>query len=81
VRPFPLALPRGCPRLKGPMRSLMSDGKHYLRNAEGREELYDYETDLLEEHDLAVLEEHRATLERLRACLDALLSGSQQQPK
>jgi arylsulfatase A-like enzyme len=81
VRPFPLALPRGCPRLKGPMHSLMGDGKHYLRNAEGREELYDYETDLLEEHDLAALEEHRETLERMRACLDALLSGSRQQPK
>ena len=38
---------------RGPMTSLVSGGLHYIRNGDGREELYDLDSDSAEEHDLA----------------------------
>ena len=41
------------PALRGPMYSLLADGKVYIRNAGGEEELYDFATDPDEATDLA----------------------------
>ncbi len=41
------------PARRGPMTSLVGDGFHYIRNGDGREELYDLNTDSGETHDLA----------------------------
>ena len=38
---------------RGPMTSLVSGGLHYIRNGDGREELFDLDGDPKEQHDLA----------------------------
>ena len=43
------------PAWRGPMQSLAAEGKSYIRNADGREELYDLAADPLEARDLAGL--------------------------
>jgi arylsulfatase A-like enzyme len=58
------------PVSKGSMRSLVADGFHYIRNGDGREELYDFEHDLEEEHDLSDRPEHRQDIERLRKMVE-----------
>jgi len=52
---------------KGSMRSLVMDRWHYIRNGDGHEELYDFDTDPREEHDLATSPEQHEVLESLRA--------------
>jgi arylsulfatase A-like enzyme len=54
------------PVSKGDMKSLIAEGMHYIRNGDGREELYDFENDVLEEKDLAGTPEGQRALERLR---------------
>jgi hypothetical protein len=61
------------PISKGPMQSVVSDGMHYIRNGDGTEELYDFETDAAELNDLSSRPEAQASLERLRARIDQLL--------
>ena len=41
------------PALRGPMQSLVADGKTYIGNGDGIEELYDLEADPAEVHDLS----------------------------
>jgi hypothetical protein len=41
------------PAWRGPMQSVVGEGKAYIRNADGREELYDILGDPAEVHDLA----------------------------
>lgn len=41
------------PVQRGPMTSLVAGTLHYIRNGDGREELYDLDSDSAEEHDLA----------------------------
>jgi arylsulfatase A-like enzyme len=41
------------PARRGSMTSLVRGGLHYIRNGDGREELYDLDSDSGEEHDLA----------------------------
>jgi arylsulfatase A-like enzyme len=61
------------PISKGPMQSVISDGMHYIRNGDGTEELYDFETDAAELRDLSSRPEARASLERLRSRIDDLI--------
>jgi arylsulfatase A-like enzyme len=64
------------PASRGDMHSLMNDRHHYIRNGDGREELYAIRTDPTEEHDLSGSEESRPLLERFRAELAAELVDS-----
>jgi arylsulfatase A-like enzyme len=67
--------PNRPPAWRGPMQSLVAEGKVYIRNADGREELYDLENDPSETHDLAASNDATPILERLRF----LLQGVQRQ--
>ena len=58
------------------MASLMDDRYHYIRNGDGREELFDLSSDPDERHDLSQTAEMRPTLERFRARLGTLMSGA-----
>lgn len=65
------------PVMKGAMKSLVGRGYHYIKNeGDGREELYDLESDPGEAHDVARSAESRATLERFRRALAAQLTPS-----
>jgi hypothetical protein len=57
------------------MRSLVAEGKVYIHNADGREELYDLKNDPSETHDLAASNDATPILKRLRL----LLQGVQRQ--
>jgi arylsulfatase A-like enzyme len=46
-------LPQAVPSNKGNMASLISKEMHYIMNEDGNEELYDFQHDLLEQHNLA----------------------------
>jgi hypothetical protein len=52
-----------------PVRSLVKDQLHYLQNYDGREELYNFITDPLEQHDLSSSEAGRMQLELFRRSL------------
>ena len=58
------------PALRGPMKSVVVAGFVYIRNSDGREELYDATSDPAEEHDLAGRPEHRDRLAHLRDLAD-----------
>jgi arylsulfatase A-like enzyme len=60
--------PGRSPARQGPMRSAWSEGMHYIRNGDGREELYDVDRDPAETHDLAHDPAAGARLELLRRC-------------
>ena len=60
------------PALRGPMRSLLVDGKTYIRNGDGVEELYDLDGDPAEVHDLSGPADSHGTTERLRAIAEEL---------
>jgi arylsulfatase A-like enzyme len=62
------------PSMKGDMKSLVMDGRHYIKNGDGREELYDFENDPAETRDLADSEEGRRALERFRRSLTTVLA-------
>jgi arylsulfatase A-like enzyme len=62
------------PAGRGPMRSLVWGGMHYIRNGDGREELYDFEADPAEEHDLGASAAARPALDRSRAALERALA-------
>ncbi|WP_410001716.1 sulfatase [Singulisphaera sp. GP187] len=65
----PEADPNGgrSPVCRGPMLSLVADGWHYIRNGDGREELYDFEHDTDETHDLAGSADKAEVMRTLRA--------------
>jgi hypothetical protein len=48
------------------LRSLLDHGKLYIRNKDGREELYDIETDPAESHDLSKSTNSQPLLIRFR---------------
>jgi arylsulfatase A-like enzyme len=54
------------PVCRGPLISLVDRGFHYIRNGDGREELYDLENDRGESHDLARANEAGETLRWFR---------------
>jgi arylsulfatase A-like enzyme len=67
-------LPESYPISRGEMKSLITTRHHYIKNGDNSEELYDYLNDSLEQRNLALSEESRATLEKFRAYLDSIFS-------
>ena len=61
------------PLFKGDMRSLVIDRKHYILNGDGREEVYDLDSDPQENQDLAGSDQGRQITERFRSLLKATL--------
>lgn len=59
----------------GDMHTLVRDGLHYIRNGDGREELYRFEVDPLESTDLAGTAAVREELAAFRRELAAVLAG------
>jgi arylsulfatase A-like enzyme len=70
---FRAGFPEWYPISKGDMKSLSTEGYHYIRNGDGREELYNWEADPWEQHDLAPTESGRRELEHFRASLTSIL--------
>ena len=63
------------PLIKGDMTSLVFAGYHYIKNSDGREELYDFEDDPAEQRDLASSQEVQAALKRFRKWVETSLAG------
>jgi arylsulfatase A-like enzyme len=61
------------PATAGPMKALLKDCLHYILNGDGREELYNLETDPWERLDLSVSEDGRREIARLRRSLADIL--------
>jgi arylsulfatase A-like enzyme len=61
------------PTVKGDMQSLTHNRYHYVKNGDGREELYDLERDPVEQNDLAQSEESGPILEQFRIKLRTIL--------
>lgn len=57
------------PNRKGPMQALLRGPWHYIRESDGREQLFDYWIDPAEEHDVAASPSGSALLPGLRAAL------------
>ncbi len=64
---------KGLPNSEGNMQSLIAEGLHYIKDGDGREELYDYERDPLEKRDLSATQKGRAMLERFRLSTELML--------
>lgn len=62
-------LPPWVPISKGSMRSVVLDGVHYILNGDGAEELYDFEHDVAELHNLIDLPEMKGKLEAARRAI------------
>ena len=60
------------PAARGRMTEVVAEGKVYIRNGDGREELYDLEEDPTEAKDLAGAAASAPVLQRLRATLKSL---------
>ena len=60
------------PNHKGPMQALLRGPYHYIRESDGREQLFDWWADPAEEHELGTTEAGKPLLESLRAALAAL---------
>jgi arylsulfatase A-like enzyme len=61
------------PVAKGPMKSLVAEGMHYIRRADGLEELFLLKSDPAEQSNLAAYSFASEPLERFRASLAAML--------
>jgi arylsulfatase A-like enzyme len=72
VRPWRARFPDHTfsPAAKGPMWSLVADGLHYIRRGDGAEELYDFDADPGERHNLAADAESAGVVAERRAALD-----------
>jgi arylsulfatase A-like enzyme len=60
----------GLPNSEGDMKSVISHGMHYIKNGDGHEEIYDFESDPLEKHNLSATEEGRPMLIQFRSFLE-----------
>jgi len=69
-----LGQPDWFPSSRGEMKALVHQGLRYIRNGDGREELYDFIGDRWEQKDLASLPERQQALADARAALDRLLA-------
>ena len=67
--------PNRAPAWRGPMQSVVAYGKAYIRNADGREELYDLLSDPADSHDLVESTDSTLALPRLRETLRSLAGG------
>lgn len=66
---FTPRLPEWYPVSKGNMKSVAFAGLRYIRNGDGRPELYDFNTDIMEQRDLARDTSYAARLEDFRSLL------------
>jgi arylsulfatase A-like enzyme len=64
--------PNRAPAWRGPMQSVVADGRAYIRNADGRAELYEIRNDPAELHDLAASAPSKAMI-KLRQVVQSLL--------
>jgi hypothetical protein len=62
------------PIAKGPMKSLVIEDYHYIRNGDGQEELYNIVNDPAEEHNLAHTAAESQRLEHFRTSLTTVLT-------
>jgi arylsulfatase A-like enzyme len=62
------------PIAKGPMKSLVRDRWHYIRNGDGREEVYDLTNDPAESKNVATEGTFRDTLAALRGRVDSMMA-------
>jgi hypothetical protein len=69
-------LPEWLPVSKGNMLSLVIDPYHYIKNGDGREELYHFRLDPWEKHDVSASEESQRIREQFRAALNMGLHQS-----
>jgi hypothetical protein len=60
------------PNAREGLQSLVLGSQHYIRSESGHEELFNLESDVGEEHNLASFGESLPTLEAFRACLHKL---------
>lgn len=72
ARPFAASFE---PIQRGPMKSLIQDSWHYIRNGDGQEELYDIAADPWEQIDLSQSGLGRRALLSFRQCLAEMLDG------
>lgn len=63
------------PSSKGDMQSVVHRGLRYIRNGDGREELYDFDGDPWEQRDLSSQPEYQSTLGEARALVEGLRRG------
>jgi len=63
------------PAWRGPMRGVIAENQTYIRNADGREELYDILADPGQTRDLAESDDSREALDRMRERLETLVPG------
>jgi arylsulfatase A-like enzyme len=66
-------LPRNTPVSKGPMRAVVLEGDRMIRGGDGTEELFEFDRDPWERHNLADTAAAAPRLERLHAALKAIL--------
>jgi hypothetical protein len=66
------------PATRGPMKSVVLGQYHYIKNGDGREELYHFDVDPQEQTDLAGSPLARTILERCRVSLPAPILPSKQ---
>ncbi len=69
--------PEWYPISKGDMKSLVVNKWHYIRNGDGREELYNFENDPLEKKNLIHFEKDRQALAWFRTSLETILQRSE----
>jgi arylsulfatase A-like enzyme len=67
----------GAPARLGRMRSITANGRTYILNGDGREELYDLHDDPEEQNDLAPLADAQEHLHELRELLEQVTEGEQ----
>jgi len=67
--------PESFPASKGDMHALVYEGRRYIRNGDGSEELYDFEKDPWERHNLASQDDSRPLLDRFRILLGQTLKA------
>jgi hypothetical protein len=63
------------PAAKGPMQALVAAGKHYIRTADGREELFELASDPEERFDLAPTPNGSQMLKGFRESLSSVLKS------
>jgi len=70
------AQPESYPIARGALRSILWNGLHYIRAADGSEQLFDVRADPFEQQDLAGTEAGEAVIERVRAAFETAESAS-----
>jgi arylsulfatase A-like enzyme len=70
---FTPGYPKWYPVTRGDMKSLVLEQYHYIKDGDGREELYDFENDPFEKTNLSATGAGQSVLQKFRTSLDKLL--------